>query len=185
MSAKTKIYILVAIPSVVIAVLSTFLTSNVYLLMAATQEPTSVANKVRQTLHVNSFGENFGPITWIGWRPESEDLGILYEQDAPLILKVRGQLVPDWNLADLKENTADNNFGTVWELHNLPLKELLEKRLGHEWRNSSADAASQPVSPVERAADEPIVDFEMIPYACARLRVTELPVLCDHNCQKK
>jgi len=109
---------------------------------------------------------------------------ILYEQDAPLVLKVKGQLVRDWNLADTKENTADNDYGTVWEPHNLPLKELLEQKLGHEWRNSSADAASQPVSPVEREADEPIVDLEMIPYACARLRVTELPVLDKLNCQK-
>lgn len=57
---------------------------------------------------------------------------------APVVLKVKGRVLPDWVL---KDNSAD-----------VP-----------------------PKSPL--VSDQPLTDLELIPYGCARLRITEFPVL--------
>ena len=83
---KIKFYILVVIALVAIAMFSTFFTTNKRFLLAATQVPTQspTVTKALHALYINSFGENFGSIIWVGWRPRSGDIAILYEQDTSI-----------------------------------------------------------------------------------------------------
>ncbi len=62
-----------------------------------------------------------------------------YAGAEPVILKVKGRLVPQWGM--------DKTY--------------------------PANAADPPVSPV--TANGPLVDLELIPYGCARLRISEFP----------
>jgi uncharacterized protein len=65
----------------------------------------------------------------------------LYAGKEPVILKVKGRLLPDWGM--------DKTY--------------------------PANAADPPAGPV--ASEEPQADLELVPYGCARLRVSEFPRL--------
>jgi hypothetical protein len=46
-----------------------------------------------------------------------------------------------------------------------------------DWKLVNNSAGDTPPSPV--ASNEPLVDLELIPYGCTRLRITEFPVLAQ------
>ncbi|NLY00161.1 MAG: hypothetical protein GXY83_29025 [Rhodopirellula sp.] len=48
-----------------------------------------------------------------------------------------------------------------------------------EWKLEANSAGQTPASPVE--SQDPLVDLDLIPYGCTRLRITEFPVLADES----
>lgn len=58
---------------------------------------------------------------------------------------------------------------------NPPLRLRAKARLLPEWQLEKNAAAPPPVSPV--SSSEPLVDVSLVPYACTKLRITEIPVL--------
>lgn len=95
---------------------------------------------------------------------------VISAEDAPVVLKVKGRRLPQWGMGEIQVAGAPRNSPSIWGKENLPLLDLLP-----DWKNTAADAASPPVSPVESA--EPLEDLELIPFGSARLRVTEIPTL--------
>jgi uncharacterized protein len=67
---------------------------------------------------------------------------VTWDKDEPVVLTVKGQLVPEWKY--------DGKY--------------------------SANAGDVPLSPVEMS-DAPVVELELIPYGCSRLRISEFPVI--------
>ena len=52
-------------------------------------------------------------------------------------------------------------------------------RLIPSWGLRAHSADAPPSSPVE--TDQPIADLELIPYGCARLRLTEFPIVLQEE----
>lgn len=72
---------------------------------------------------------------------------VTYQQDEPVVLKAKARLLPEWKMLTRTK----------------------------EGREVATSAASPPPSPV--VSDEPEVNVELIPYGCARLRISEFPVV--------
>ncbi|KAB2640811.1 MAG: hypothetical protein DVB25_03460 [Verrucomicrobia bacterium] len=63
----------------------------------------------------------------------------------------------------------------VYSSKNAPVELHAKARLVPTWKEARNSADVPPVSPVQSA--EPIQDIVLIPYGCAKLRITEFPVL--------
>jgi hypothetical protein len=103
-------------------------------------------------------------------RGERQYEKVVSTEDAPVVLKVKGRRLPQWGMGEIKMADKPRDSSSIWAKENRPLLDLLP-----DWKNTAADAASPPVSPVE--STEPVEDLELIPFGSARLRVTELPTL--------
>ena len=86
---------------------------------------------------------------------------VVTTEDAPVVIKAKARRLPQWGMDKMK---TENVFVDKRLLALLP-----------DWKNTAADPAAPPVSPA--VSSEPVEDVELIPYGCARLRVTELPTL--------
>jgi len=72
---------------------------------------------------------------------DEENAFRVWGEDAPVILEIKGKLIPEWRL---KKNSADD----------------------------------PPVGPVK--SGEAVTRLELVPYGCARLRITEFPLVIDN-----
>ncbi|HOM72659.1 MAG TPA: glycoside hydrolase family 127 protein, partial [Armatimonadota bacterium] len=63
----------------------------------------------------------------------------------------------------------------IYSSDTAPIELHVKGRIVPEWKEEHAGAGMLPVSPVK--SSEPIQDLVLIPYGCAKLRVTEFPVL--------
>lgn len=95
---------------------------------------------------------------------------VICAEDAPVVLRIKGRRLPQWGMGEIKMADQPRDSLSLWTKGSLALLEQLP-----DWKNTAADAASPPVSPVE--SNEPLEDLELIPFGSARLRVTELPTL--------
>jgi hypothetical protein len=65
--------------------------------------------------------------------------------------------------------------GTIYSPAGAPIELHVKGRIVPEWKVEHNAAGILPVSPVN--SSEPIQDLTLIPYGCAKLRITEFPVL--------
>ncbi|MCE9555946.1 MAG: glycoside hydrolase family 127 protein, partial [Planctomycetes bacterium] len=100
--------------------------------------------------------------------------------------QVTYQVLPKtaWNYAlslDEKQPAASIRFenlpiGNVpFSATRPPVKAFVQGKLLPAWKLERDAAAEPPQSPVE--SDQPLIELTLIPYGCARLRITEFPVL--------
>jgi hypothetical protein len=73
--------------------------------------------------------------------------------------------------------TTDRIAPRPFSAENPPLRLAAQARLVPGWTMAGLSAGPTPPSPV--AVDTPIEDVTLVPYGCARLRVTELPYTTD------
>jgi len=71
----------------------------------------------------------------------------------------------------LKKNVGDVVYGP----DNAPIELKVKGRRVPEWGMVENDAAAPPQSPVK--SSEPVEELTLIPYGCAKLRITEFPLL--------
>ncbi len=65
----------------------------------------------------------------------------------------------------------------VYSNRNAPVELHAKGRIVPQWKEARNSADLLPVSPVK--SSEPIQDIVLIPYGCAKLRITEFPVLAE------
>ena len=100
--------------------------------------------------------------------------------------QVTYQVLPKtpWNYAlslDEKQPAASIRFENLpisevpFSATRPPVKAFVQGKLLPAWKLERDAAAEPPKSPVE--SDQPLTELTLIPYGCARLRITEFPVL--------
>ncbi len=67
----------------------------------------------------------------------------------------------------------------VYSSNNAPVELHAKGRIVPSWKEARNSADLLPVSPVK--STEPIQDIVLIPYGCAKLRITEFPVIDESD----
>ncbi len=131
--------------------------------------------------------KNFSSINYPGsvdWeiRPTTPwNYGLLLSQKEPAeFMTVKTNPIQKYPFADMGEMiySPEQNKYTVWD-HKAPVEIIVKGKKIMSWNLENNSAADPPISPVK--SDQREEELVLVPYGCARLRITEFPVIANNQ----